>query len=175
MANTKKRGNCTVPLCGKPHTAKGYCQTHYMRFRRTGSTGPMSRVPTNERYSPNGLRLCSTCRRYLDQTEFSKWNRSPDGLKGSCRECLRAKRIQEKYGLSVDDYQKFMDAQGGQCAVCKCDLEVPVVDHDHDCCPGDQTCGNCVRGLLCIVCNVRLGVLENTNWIANARTYLENA
>lgn len=29
---------CTVPGCGKPLEAKGYCSMHYCRVRKTGST-----------------------------------------------------------------------------------------------------------------------------------------
>lgn len=28
------------------------------------------------------------------------------------------------------------------------------VDHDHACCPGERSCGACIRGVLCYVDNV---------------------
>jgi hypothetical protein len=34
------------------------------------------------------------------------------------------------------------------------------VDHDHRCCPGDYSCGRCVRGLTHEACNRRLGQVE---------------
>lgn len=34
------------------------------------------------------------------------------------------------------------------------------VDHDHRCCPGETSCGNCVRGLTHETCNKRIGYLE---------------
>jgi hypothetical protein len=35
-----------------------------------------------------------------------------------------------------------------------------VVDHDHDHCPGQHSCGACVRGIICSRCNHDVGVLE---------------
>jgi hypothetical protein len=52
--------------------------------------------------------------------------------------------------------------QGGQCATCPAPLAAGYcVDHNHECCPGNkQTCGNCIRGLLCAECNKLVGKLE---------------
>lgn len=30
---------CSVDECGRPHKSRGYCASHYMRVRRTGSAG----------------------------------------------------------------------------------------------------------------------------------------
>jgi len=50
-----------------------------------------------------------------------------------------------------------------------------VVDHDHECCPGDSpSCGLCVRGLLCGQCNMAIGLLgESIPRIRGALEYLE--
>ncbi len=67
----------------------------------------------------------------------------------------RRKKVLKKYGLTPEKYDEMLEAQGGGCAICH---EPPgdrnlYVDHDHGCCPGQYTCGKCVRGLLCILCN----------------------
>ena len=62
-----------------------------------------------------------------------------------------------KYNISLLEYEEMMEEQGGRCAICKRTTDKFVVDHDHACCPGDKSCGDCVRGLLCNPCNLMLG------------------
>lgn len=46
-------------------------------------------------------------------------------------------------------------------------------DHDHACCPDEKaSCGECVRGLLCLSCNTTLGLIERKYELA--RAYLDS-
>ena len=52
-------------------------------------------------------------------------------------------------------------------------LEKVAIDHDHNCCPGDHSCGDCVRGILCPDCNRGLGSFhDNIEFLKNAIIYL---
>jgi hypothetical protein len=68
------------------------------------------------------------------------------------------------YGLTPKDFDAMLTEQDNRCAVCGrefTDTDPPVVDHDHRCCPGPKTCGQCIGGLLHGGCNSGLGNLRD--------------
>lgn len=76
---------------------------------------------------------------------------------------LRKAALKRQYGLSVEQYEAMVAAQGGKCRICnKAPGRVRLaVDHDHGCCPTrGKSCGQCIRGLLCDYCNRQLGWYE---------------
>lgn len=69
------------------------------------------------------------------------------------------------YNITLVEYNSLLERQNGVCAICKLpekDNRINLaVDHDHSCCSGTKnSCGNCIRGLLCWGCNTTLGRLE---------------
>lgn len=84
------------------------------------------------------------------------------------------------YNVTPERYQEMLEAQGGRCYICgrlphgkspSCDRL--HIDHDHQCCPGNRSCGECVRGLLCHTCNHGLGNFsDNVVWLEEAIVYL---
>ena len=87
----------------------------------------------------------------------------------------------KRYGLTPEQFGQMLEAQGNACAMCYeafGEDQFIYIDHDHACCPvtpGMQTrcCGKCVRGLLCLTCNIALGYIESYSELA--MTYLETA
>lgn len=74
----------------------------------------------------------------------------------------RAAQMKYKFGLSLEDIERMTAEQCGRCAICFRDLNgKPYVDHDHTCCPSQKSCGKCVRGLLCMMCNSAIGMMED--------------
>lgn len=85
-------------------------------------------------------------------------------------------------GLTRDQYETLLVAQGGVCAICRQPetkrMRGGVValsaDHDHSCCDRKRACGKCVRGLLCSRCNRVLGEMnDDIGLLASAIAYLE--
>jgi len=102
---------------------------------------------------------CKPCR---SDDQKKRYKNNPD--------VHRAYLLKQKYGLTLDDYDKLIEEQGGRCAICgtdqpNCHHKRFVVDHNH------QT--NAVRGLLCSTCNTGLGnFFDNPETLLKAAQYL---
>jgi Recombination endonuclease VII len=85
------------------------------------------------------------------------------------------RKLRERYGITPEQYAELLAAQGGGCAICgmKPGARRLSVDHDHSCCPGDISCGWCVRGLLCHAHNVGLAhFADNEELLMAAARYV---
>jgi hypothetical protein len=74
----------------------------------------------------------------------------------------KAYSLKYRYGLTLEDWRAMFDAQDGACAVCGAIEVILHVDHDHACCDGRKTCGECVRALVCWPCNLILGLADDS-------------
>lgn len=83
----------------------------------------------------------------------------------------RGNYIFRTYNRTLEWYEATLKEQEGRCAICEREAALSV-DHDHRCCPGRTSCGDCVRGLLCTICNRDLGRYENKDWRAKMDAYL---
>jgi|SRR5690349_2746341 len=83
----------------------------------------------------------------------------------------RANYLRRTYNRTVEWFDQTFKEQEGRCAICGREAALSV-DHDHNCCPGEKSCGECVRGLLCTICNRDLGRYENADWRAKMDAYL---
>lgn len=67
----------------------------------------------------------------------------------------RNSALKAVYGITLDDYNKLFEKQGGQCAICSKTQERTLhVDHCHS--------SGRVRGLLCQKCNMAIGLLHDS-------------
>ena len=98
--------------------------------------------------------------------------------KGKLCDYQRSYHRRRKYGLSEDACQQILELQGNACAVCRTPLTLLdrfTIDHDHACCDSIQTCGKCIRGILCVNCNAGLGnFMDDADLMRLAIDYLEH-
>lgn len=189
-SRTCTANDCLRQLGEKNRT--GLCVPHQARLRRTGSLGSK---PIQVRDPEATSKQCGACGEEKPLDDFYRRSKSTDGYRSKCKQCVdaeanawraahpdRAKSnyrrsgIRRKYGLAPEQFDALVAAQDGRCPVCTQPLGTSqCVDHDHSCCPGDHTCGLCVRGVLCRPCNVLLGMArDDAATLRAAIRYLED-
>jgi hypothetical protein len=133
------------------------------------------------------MKTCKTCQVEKSTDDFYlTYHGRPAGECKACaadrKKASRAKRSKEElaaienrayllrtYGLTPEAYA---DLTKDGCAVCGSTDNLRV-DHDHSCCPGKKTCGNCIRGALCNNCNAAEGYLNsNPERVASLLAYV---
>lgn len=108
-----------------------------------------------ETYTPTGTaqKYCSNCKIETYKTRFKVY------VKRYYQEHPRRKeQTIERWGISVEEYNKLFEDQEGCCAICgKHHSEFKLrlyIDHCHT--------TNKIRGLLCQQCNVGLGAFKDS-------------
>ncbi len=131
------------------------------------------------------LKTCSKCKEIKNIKEFTRDSSRLDGLSYICKLCKnkpkktknppkssRELRLKSKYGLSLETFNKMLEIQNGLCAACglpekakfKGKLRPLCVDHNH-------ITGQ-IRSLLCLRCNLEVGILENKQRVKSIDYYL---
>jgi hypothetical protein len=114
------------------------------------------------RYLRNGNR--SNLARYRNEPEFREKKKAIARAykvkigKEAVAEENRRQLLKREYGLTLEDYDRMVAAQGGVCRLCGKPPKTPkrplAVDHDHK--------TGKVRGILCIGCNRAVATLGDT-------------
>lgn len=161
---TAKR--CILPDCiGKSRRPNVYCSTHNANNKRYGNPyGP----GTPERNDTADEMYCYNCGVYRDEYEFNLSNTL-------CDPCHKRNRTAKNYGVSLQELDRLY-ADNLNCNICQSNLATTKnrhIDHDHACCPGQRSCGKCIRGILCQACNMMLGFAkDDLDTLAAAINYL---
>jgi hypothetical protein len=148
-----------------------YCRQHLaeraLRSREARRTSPrVQRMAPKELVVPEGHKWCPDCDRVLPLTDFVRTVRTSNGFHAYCKPChnkrsrvsrdkaggSRTYHLSRRYGITAEEADLMLAAQGGLCAVCRAAPAVHV-DHDH---ATDE-----VRELLCFNCNGGLGQFKD--------------
>lgn len=156
----KKRGRppCDVEGCNKPCHGLGLCSKHHRRLLQRG--GDIS--------DPVRIIGCAW-QEGCDRPHFAL---------GLCnthysRRFKRRNYLKYIYGITQSEYEARFDSQGRRCLVCLCDTPRGGsgwhIHHDHRCCSGSRSCGQCIVAILCAPCNIGMGGLgDNPEWLERA-------
>jgi hypothetical protein len=152
---------CSVPGCGRRHTARGLCSVHVRHMKKYGE------VREIKPYRLTG-RTCEIAG--CDQPALAKLR---------CNKHLSYGYNLSRFHLSLEDFVRMLESQAGVCAICggtNTNGKALSVDHDHQCCDGDRSCGACIRGLICQPCNAALGFMhDDPARLRAAANYVEAA
>lgn len=167
------KGNrgCDFPACPKPHNAQGLCVGHTAQRTAGRDLTPLGEYRSTLVRDEQGRKQCRGCDGWFPVDRYAAESKTKDGLRAICDRCERGRKMRSMYGITLDEYLRLLDEQGGVCAVCRRvneDGRELAVDHDHGCCSGRKACGKCVRGLLCSPCNLALGLLREAPEILDA-------
>lgn len=155
---------CTFADCPAPRRYDQLCMGHYTQRRLGKTLKPLRKITDPTVRNAAGNKQCRRCEAWLPTAEFSTNKARRDLLTAYCRRCERDKALIHNYGITIDQHEAMLASQGGGCAICggpTKDGRAFFVDHDHSCCPGQRTCGKCVRGLLCGDCNLGIGYFDD--------------
>lgn len=149
---------CSVSWCDRTSEAKTsptygapLCPSHGNHMRRYGEI----RSPQREQYVDGDICVVVGC----NNRPVGSWL------------CNTHHVRKQTYSLSTEELVYLL---GQPCSICGSRDRISI-DHDHSCCPGPQSCGECVRGPLCGNCNLGLGSFrDNEMFLIRAAEYLAN-
>ncbi len=124
---------CEAEGCGKQHFCKGFCQTHFVRWKTHGFV-----------HETMQARKAREKTRATDNPHYH-----------------RDYQRRFKSGFSLELFRQLMGFQDGRCAICSVTF-VSGKQNPRDACADhiDTASGPLPRGILCRVCNVALGHYE---------------
>ena len=140
-------------------------------------------------------KICSKCKLEKFTSEFHKNKSEKDGYGHYCKQCNNARvnkynkenydkikytrdKLYKRHGIDKQKFEKILEDQNNKCKICNNELCLSnfkqiTIDHDHNCCSGTYSCGRCIRGLLCSVCNKGLGMFyDDIELLKSAILYL---
>ena len=195
----KEHDVCTMAGCDRPHKARGYCQTHYMQFKR-GIT-PVGPIRTRVREKPvecvedgcsepvKSKGLCKMhYQRFLRHGHTMYRNRKKPAKQcviSDCDSVLYAKSLchahyikQRKWqaaGVDATRYQEMLREQGGVCAICSQPERTAdgLSGKPKDLAVDHDHATGAVRALLCSACNTAIGLFnDDVALLAKAQAYV---
>ena len=202
MSKKKDNKKCSVRGCIKNRRYKSFCSLHYQKQlkKKRISLGlcPVC-LELNSSLNENICDFCAADARerarsyylknrkavlersreyYYPRREKIKKRNRKLWLSKSLKErrlAARRRAVKHLYKLSPEEHEHLLKQQNYKCPISGLPVNIfSHIDHDHRCCPGEKSCGKCVRGILYGYINSSLGVFTNPEWLIKAYKYLKH-
>ena len=175
--------NCIVPFCIKttPRSKDRFCSAHRSEFQRRKIT-PFKELPPLWAFrkckhhnwqpfehfyyhKPSNSYVCKPYTLSSLKEKYCPIKRKEKQKREWHRQ--RNYRIKKRFNITSDDFNKLLNEQNHQCAICKNNNPDQHFDIDH------CHTNNKIRGLLCRSCNMGLGYFkDNPELLNKAADYL---
>src|SRR5882757_7492390 len=140
--------------CKPGCTCKRHARTSVIDWKDPEAVRTYARLQSRERYATDPEKIKANTKRYRDKMKAA----DPDYWRKRQTQFDRAWR----YGLPREQFFELLGSQSGHCYLCRSLLDPEArrgahLDHEHNCCPGSRTGGQCTGGLTCDECNTGIG------------------
>ncbi|MGW6356697.1 endonuclease domain-containing protein [Streptomyces sp. NPDC055092] len=162
---------CIYQGCGRSQYSNGLCPGHNTQRKRGKELSPLK---SYNRWIGK-KKECPGCGELKEREDYSVDKSRAAGVTQYCKECQRWRAIAWTYQLTREQWEGIFQAQGSCCAICKATEPESslgfVTDHDHSCCPGKKSCGDCIRGIVCHRDNMLADKSEAPEFVAYREAY----
>jgi hypothetical protein len=151
-------------------TVQTACTGNGHSCKECGEQKPCNNFFVNMSYKIGHESICKECKNIVRRRRTAAQEEMSQEAVDRFHRRDRSAAWKRKYNITEAQYIYLWQKQAGVCAICL-EEETQIskhtrktkalsVDHDHRCCPGPSSCGQCVRGLLCWSCNTLIGKIE---------------
>lgn len=165
----------TTISCIRCKAPKEESDFHKQSHNKSGIKQPCKSCRHEKEYLPRAEKMKNDARqRYADDVDYKQQKKDqaaqayiedPEGQKVRSRKST----LKRYFQMTPESYAAMSAAQDHKCSICKRTASEAdahrkdlCVDHDHSCCPGNTSCGDCIRGLICSTCNTALGYFQDS-------------
>jgi hypothetical protein len=160
-------------VCGVTKPLEAFYETPGTRDGRRGDCIDCNLARKARRHAENPEPARRRAREWNEVEENRERTRANhERYKADGRKAIsnRKSYLKRKYGITLEQYDEMLRAQGGVCAICTREPHPTIslhVDHDHE--------TGALRGLLCFPCNQAIGSLREDPFLLRAAAdYLDD-